>query len=296
MAKQGYILTLFKDDIPNIWQALHHQMFDSGILTYLGSQLEVCPRTKKVHWQAFVWFSKANKQRGSWFKKYDKSIHFTPVTALKAQAINYGTKDDTRLLGIEPLRSGTAPVPEGQEWDILAKAVVENNKEMVPFKMLVRYNLERRFDEIRKFTETDERADLPDLLPNPWNLQLDTNIKDKQRHYWIFSRRPNLGKTYHFAKPLFEKFKTYLHVGKFDYWSCNKTDQAVILDEYNSAGLSWNTLNAMCDGTFQYRCIYQKPFMLHNPLIVVLSNQSISDLYPNMNQFLHARFYEYELQ
>lgn len=296
MAKQGYILTLYRDDILNIWQALHHQMFDSGILAYLGSQLEICPTTKRVHWQAFVWFNKANKQRGSWFKKYDKGIHFTPVTALKASAINYGTKDDTRMPNINPLRSGTAPVPEGQEWETLQKAVVENNREGVPFKLLIRYNLERRFDEIRKFTEIDERADLPDQLDTPWNFVLDTKLKDKQRHYWIFSREPNKGKTFHFAKPISKKYKVYLHVGKFDYWSCKRTDQAVILDEYNTAGLSWNTLNSICDGTYQFREIYGKPFTLDDPLVIVLSNQSINDLYPNMNSFIHARFYEYELQ
>lgn len=295
MAKQGYILTLFATDVTQIWETLHHQMYDSGKLAYLGSQLEVCPETNRIHWQAFAWFTKANKQRGSWFKKYHKGIHFQAITALKAQAINYGTKDDTRMDGIQPIKSGIPPQADGEDWEQLQKAVKENDRELVPFKLLVRYNLEKRFDDIRKFAEIDQRIDLPDWLPNPWGKLLNSAIKDKKRHYWIYSRQPNLGKTYWFAKPLAEKYKVYLHVGNFTYWSCLRTDRAVVLDEYNTAALAWNTLNAMCDGTYQYRAIYSKPFTLDNPLIIILSNQSISDLYPHMNQFLYARFIEIEL-
>lgn len=278
-----------------IWQALHNQMFDSGIISYLGSQLELCPTSKRLHWQAFCWFHKPNKQRGSWFKKYHKGIHFKHVTALKAEAIGYGVKEETRLLGCIPLQNGVPPKAAGSEWEDLEKAVKENRRDMVPFNMLVRYNLEKRFDDIRTFSATDERADLPLWLPNPWGKLINSKIAGKRRHFWIFSRAPNLGKTYHFAKPLFKNFKVYLHVGKFDYWSCARTDQAVVLDEYNTASLSWNTLNSLCDGTYQYRAIYSKPFMLNDPLIIVLSNQCISDLYPNMNQFLYARFNEIEL-
>lgn len=296
MAKQGYILTLFSDDIIQTWQAMHHSMWDTGKITYIGSQLEVCPKTGRAHWQAFVWFSKAEKQRGTWFKMFGAGIHFTPVTALRAGAINYGTKDATRLLGCVPLTNGVAPKAPENEWEDLQKAVSEKDKTLVPFKLLVRYNLEKRFDGICSFGEVDNRTDVPYYLPNPWGKIIIGQKRNlKQRHYWIFSRQPNLGKTHFFAKPVHEKYKSYLHVGAFTYMGPKKSDQLVILDEYNTAKLSWDSLNAMCDGTWQYRQIYGVPYSICDPVIIVLSNQALSDLYPHMNQTLYARFIEIEL-
>lgn len=295
MAKQGYILTLFDSNIINFWEKLHDDIYESGKVSYIGSQVEVCPQSGRDHWQAFVWFSKANKQRGTWFKKYAAGIHFEAVTALKAQAINYGTKEESRKPNCEPKRSGIPPQADGCEWEQLQKAVEEKDKSMVPFKMLVRYNIERRWEELGKFYETDHRSDLPAYLPNPWGKILISRQAKKKRHFWIFSRLPNFGKTYYFAKPLVKDYKAVIQTGNFDYWNVEKVHQCVILDEYNTAKLKWDTLNAMCDGTYLYRRMYLKSLCMDDPLIIVLSNSSISDLYPNTNVFLYARFNEIEL-
>lgn len=141
----------------------------------------------------------------------------------------------------------------------------------------------------------DERGSLPLFLPNPWGRVLFRNKNGKKRHYWIFSRMPNLGKTYHFAQPLYKDYKVAMKSGDFTYWNLRGDENAIILDEYNSAQLKYNYINSMCDGSCEYRIFQGGVKRLINPLIIILSNQSIVDLYPNMNSLLYARFNEIEL-
>jgi len=142
----------------------------------------------------------------------------------------------------------------------------------------------------------DDRETLPDWIPNPWNQLLSSKIPNKRRHYWIFSRKPNLGKTFMFAKPLSEKYRCLLQSGDFTYWNISGQEECIILDEYNHAFQKYYILNCMCDGTYGYRVFMGGIQRLNNPLIIILSNQSINDLYPFMNELLHERFNEIELK
>lgn len=141
----------------------------------------------------------------------------------------------------------------------------------------------------------DERLPLPGFLPNPWNKVLPSKIKGKKRHYWIFSRMPNQGKTYHFARPLNNEFRITIKTSEFVYWDLKGDEEGVVLDEYNSAMLKFNQLNSMCDGNYDYRIFHGGVKKLKDPLIIVLSNCSILELYPFMNHLLYARFKEIEI-
>lgn len=141
----------------------------------------------------------------------------------------------------------------------------------------------------------DVRLPLPMFLPNPWSKVLPSKKKCKKRHYWLYSDRPNVGKTYHFALPIFQTYKVHLRTGCEPYWNLRGDEEAVILDEYNSASFKFYMLNGMCDGTYSYRIFQGGVIELKTPLIVVLSNLPISALYPNMNELLYARFNEIKL-
>lgn len=154
--------------------------------------------------------------------------------------------------------------------------------------------IEKSKNEYKRITP-DLREDIPPFLPNPWQLLLSSKVAGKKRHYWIYSRQPNKGKTYHFAKPLVAKYKFYLQVGDFTYWNFRGDEQGIILDEYNTAKLGWAQLNSIADGTFSFRVIHVGLRTLENPLIIILSNQSIDELYPHMNNFIHERFIEHEI-
>lgn len=136
---------------------------------------------------------------------------------------------------------------------------------------------------------------LPYWLPNPWGKVLCSQIKGKRRHYWLWSSQPNVGKTFLFAKPLHDEFGAVVQSGDFTYWNVTQDTNCVVLDEYNTALLKYSSLNSMCDGHFGYRIFRGGIIQLLEPLIIVLSNQSIDSLYPFMNQLLHARFKEIKL-
>lgn len=293
-AKQSYILTLFNAEIETFWEELHDQIYETGKVVYLGSQLEQCPETNRIHWQAFIKFTKNGKQRGTWFKRFHNSIHFVACSKERAEAINYGTKAETRIAG--PKESGIKPIAD-PKFDIttVKDLILAGNKQDLPVHLVLRHNLENRYDGLKAFWSTDNRAELPQWLENPWGKLFNSRLIGKRRHLWIFSRLPDKGKTFWFAKPLEEKHKAKICCGDMMYWNLNGEEEAIILDEYNSAKLKWDQLNSICDGTWEYRRIYKSNLKLDNPLIIILSNQSINDLYPFKNQFLHARFIEHEI-
>lgn len=138
------------------------------------------------------------------------------------------------------------------------------------------------------------RGNLPGWLPNPWGKVLPIRLQAKRRHYWIYSDEPNKGKTT-WAKMLESLYCCCLQCGDFSYWRISGRERLVILDEYNTAKLRYSDLNAMCDGTFGYRVFQGGVQRLKDPILLVLSNQPISNLYPFMNALLYARFKEIKL-
>jgi len=141
----------------------------------------------------------------------------------------------------------------------------------------------------------DTRATLGGYLPNSWGKILPINLPNiKRRHYWIYSSGPNKGKTTN-AKEWCKNYKSHIQCSDFSYWGLNGDEGLLILDEYNTAKLNWSTLNSMADGTMGYRCFQRGVITLNNPLIVILSNSTISSLYPNTNLFLYERFIEIDL-
>lgn len=304
MSRQSlsFIITLYQDNLNNEWKNVHQQLWDTGLCKYLGSQLEACPTTGRPHWQAFVKFiSKRSKPkclelipRASW----------GPVTVERAEAISYGIKADTRIDG--PLEHGIKPTAADrhsvggqrtkEQWDLIKKCIINNDKQLIPTDVVLKYNLESRFTKLNKFWSEDPRCPiLPPWLPNPWGLLLPAYKKSKKRHYWIYSPLPNRGKTTQFAEPLAREYLCYIKAGTPLYWVIAGNEQAVILDDYNYAGLKWHELNQLCDGTYEYRIFMGGLLKLDHPLIIVLSNQSLSDIYPFMNITLYERFNEYKL-
>lgn len=288
---------MFKEGIENFWKDLHNDIFDSGKVEYLGSQLEKCPNTGRPHWQAYIRFFRQYKQRGTWFKRFCNGIHFEKCSKERAEAINYGTKEDTRLDG--PLESGTKPMPTlstKQDYDKLKELILLDKKDEVDFKHVLIRNLEKRWEALQEFYKKDLRQPLPDDIPNPWGLNLKSTGLGKKKHYWIYSREPNKGKSFYFAKPLTENYLGEIVCGDLNYYSIKGKEQFLIFDEYNITKIKWADLNSMCDGTFGYRVIYKGNMKLKDPIIFILSNKSMSDLYNGDGlMYLNERFNEYEL-
>lgn len=291
------------DDYTNgYWKRFHEELVDSGNVKYLNSQLERCPVSKKLHWQAFV--KLISKQRGTWFKRYlPVHCHFQTVTVERAAATGYGMKEESRVEDF--LETGTRPLAVDkhekggqrtkEQWDEVRKVICANDRTSIPVDLILKYNIESRIARLQKFWTEETRKDIPYWLPNPWGKILLGQDMQKRRHYWIYSRAPNKGKTTKFAEPLENEFRAYIKCGDFSYWNLNGDEQCVILDEFNTAKLKWDCLNSMADGNFEYRIFHGGLLKLRKPLIIILSNQSLAELYPFMNNLLYERYIEIEL-
>ena len=131
-------------------------------------------------------------------------------------------------------------------------------------------------------------AEMPGFLPNPWGFLICPASAAKRRHYWIYSRNPNRGKTT-WARTL-EQYGGYIKSSDFSYWGVCGRETLIIFDDYNTAGLKFNALNQICDGSYEYRVFMGGLLKLNRPLCIVLSNTTIEELYPNMYPLLLARF------
>lgn len=151
-----------------------------------------------------------------------------------------------------------------------------------------------------EWNQPDERAELPDPIPNPWGLYLSNDRDNKQCHYWIWSRESNRGKST-VARQLVREYRGILKAGKYNWWAIRKDCDFVVLDEYKEDPkrpnniLSDTDLNALCDGSYEFDFKNKMIYKLSNqPLVIVLSNKPIHEVYPgNIN--VVARFNEYEL-
>lgn len=170
---------------------------------------------------------------------------------------------------------------------VLSEVVQENPTLLFGYSRL-------KIDLLMLMKDMEPKMSMPLWLPNPWGKVLPTFRQSKRRHYWIFSRKPNVGKTHHFAKPLKEEYGAVI-ANDFSYWNVNQNTQCIILDEYNGASLKYSQLNSLADGTFQFRIFQGGLIEVHNYIVIVLSNQPISEIYPFMNVLLYERFNEIEI-
>lgn len=140
----------------------------------------------------------------------------------------------------------------------------------------------------------DDREELPDPIPNPWGLRLNNDRDNKRCHFWIWSKESNRGKT-SLARELVSKYRGIHKTGHFDWWCIRKDCDFIILDEYKG-GLSYDELNSLCDGTYEFNSKGNPLFVLDTkPIVIIFSNKNIESVYPHMFHLVSSRFYEYEL-
>lgn len=132
--------------------------------------------------------------------------------------------------------------------------------------------------------------DVIDSIPNPWTDLFPIDFDLKQRHIWVWSTGPNLGKTT-WLKQLDQKYKCGWYTYSETFQPFHRDTQLVLCDEF-SGKISITQLNQMCDGTYQYPTKGAMPTLIRKPLIIIASNRSIVDVYPKFHQFASARFTE----
>ena len=99
--------------------------------------------------------------------------------------------------------------------------------------------------------ENDQTPDLPDNIPNNWDLIIPYFPEEKRRHYWFWSSQPDKGKTT-FLNRVAHDYRAQFLNKEEKYQDMPANTQAVLIDEYSHAFMRTTTLNQMCDGTYQY--------------------------------------------
>lgn len=140
-----------------------------------------------------------------------------------------------------------------------------------------------------------EEVSIPDTISTPWNFDIRPTFTGKKRHYWIFSTEPNRGKTT-FGFKLSRDVGAFIAAGDCTYWNVDISTPIVILDDYNTRRFTGDTLNQLCDGTYQFRVFQRGVVKLAQYIVIVFSNSSISDLYcAKFVPLLNARFEEHDI-
>ena len=116
----------------------------------------------------------------------------------------------------------------------------------------------------------------------PWTTEV------KQRHLWVWSAMPNMGKTTHLFKHA-ETYRCSWYNYAEKYQNIKPDTQFLLMDEYSTAHLTFTQLNQMCDGTYQYPTKHGNPVQ-PKLTIILCSNRPIHMVYPNMFQLVEARF------
>lgn len=141
--------------------------------------------------------------------------------------------------------------------------------------------------------DQEKQVVLPDQLDTPWGFPLELSSNEKQRHYWIYSTEPNMGKTT-FGLKLQRDYRGVFATGDTNYWGVTRRTPFILLDEYNTKKYDSATLNQLCDGTFNFRVFQVGPVQLDRYTVLVLSNVPYSRLYPDLEdqKRLKVRFIE----
>lgn len=170
---------------------------------YCVHQLEKCPQTGKIHIQAYAEF--ARTMRMALIKKLfnDNTMHLEPRQGTREQARNYCMKEDTRVPGTQPTTFGEWRADPSQSTRLdLVKALkiiqetpkyddLWRNPDMQ--SVLVRYP-----EWVQKHHSMNPIDYSLPLVLYEWQTilcDLFDGPVESRRIFWIWSKKPNTGKT-----------------------------------------------------------------------------------------------------
>lgn len=217
---RSYILTLFSEELVNgAWQELHNKLWGTTKCVYMCSQLEKCPETGRLHWQAFVKFK--DGQRGTWIKTHcDNRLHFEAVTVERAEAIGYGCKAETRVEG--PLENGTKPkaVDKHGKGGEATKQKWEKIKVLGPEKAL-----DEGLFHIKDYDKVVKNMDL-------YKLRTQEPMRtDEVKGIWVYGE-PGVGKS-HWVK---DNYPGHYLKAQNKWWDGYSGQEAVLIDDFDKHG------------------------------------------------------------
>lgn len=149
---------------------------------------------------------------------------------------------------------------------------------------------------IKDVEERKVDRSLPSEVPNPWDQRFFVDTDVKRCHFWFYSAQPNKGKTSGVIEPLIRHHHAYLFNPKSTYHEVRKGTKIICIDEFSIGQMKAQSLNTLCDGFYKFRIFMGGEITLdEKPLVIICSNYSINEVFPFMNNLVHARFNEYDV-
>lgn len=108
----------------------NNAIVEPNIATYFVAQREVCPNTKREHWQGYVEYSTKKRRHQVQQDIGDEKAHVELRKGSAKQASDYCKKSDSRKPGTDPIESGELSKPAGNAMEIVTRMVSEG-KSMV---------------------------------------------------------------------------------------------------------------------------------------------------------------------
>lgn len=155
-------------------------------------------------------------------------------------------------------------------------------------------NARKHYKSIEKRVEPREIFD-GNLKSNWCSIAFKVDLKSKKRHLWLYSRGPNCGKTT-FLRYLRSTFRCYTYNYSEKYQNPDQDVEILIFDEFQQGVIGKPKLCEICDGCFAFPQKLRDPVRPLLKLVVICSNNSISDVYLNEDIFISARFTEVEVK
>lgn len=254
-------------------------------------------KDNKPHIHAVVHYETKFESRN--VKVFDYQGHHPNIATLKTKADFVRTCDYLMKEDVEVLKQ-----LEGNTREERNKAIYDELMKVGPDKLMMEGKIhpfqysgyKRTYLEHKATITIDEREDLPVELENPWTTPFKVDNDLKKCHLWIYSHRPNQGKTT-WGDQLTQKYRAeFYHYSEIFQSQITPRTEMIIMDEFRGQ-LKVYQLNQICDGKNYFTKKGQPNFKLENkPIVVVLSNKMICEVYKKELdvELVYARFTEIE--
>lgn len=151
-------------------------------------------------------------------------------------------------------------------------------------------NIQRNKEEIEQQIHYAKKVELTDGQPiaNSLGRQLAFEPIAKLRHFFLRGS-PNTGKST--TLNLMESLYRTGRPGEKGWWHVAPGMQLLLLDGVKPGMFDWHTIERICDGTYYFNRKGRSEVRPTNPFVVVIgSNHSHTDLWPEDDQYFQVRF------
>lgn len=269
MSARSWCFTRNNPDEPDSWTN------DSRIRFYIY-QLEKS-ESQTYHWQGYIEFN--TTMRLSACKTILPNAHWEPRRGSADQAINYASKDDTRIAG--PWMGGTR-CTQGKRVDLqdfrIAVLAGASDAELLENHVGPMAKFPRLASTIRK-AEAEKRTKF-DRIENLSTWQRDLAAKlagdpDKRKVMWYWEESGNVGKT-RMAKHICTEERVYYSTGgkHADILYAYEGERVVIFDFPRSATdfICYTVIESLKNGIITQSKYESRTFRFEIPHVVVFAN------------------------